>query len=77
MSENYQVPSRAGAISKSDTLETFGSALYVGGAGNVVMVTEGGDTVTFTGVPAGTTLVIRFKQIRSTNTTATNMVRMW
>jgi hypothetical protein len=77
MSENYQVPSRAGAIVKSDTLETFGSALYVGGAGNVVMVTEGGDTVTFTGVPAGTTLVIRFKQIRSTDTTATNMVRMW
>jgi hypothetical protein len=77
MSENYQVPSRAGAVTPSDTLETFGSALYVGSFGNVVMVTEGGDTVTFPNVLAGTTLVIRFKQVKSTGTTASNLVRMW
>lgn len=77
MSENYQVPSRALAVTKSDTTMISGSALYVGGAGDVALKTEGGDTVTFVGVQAGTTLVIRFTQVLSTNTTATNMVRMW
>ena len=77
MSDNYQVPSRAAAIVKSDTLETYGSALYIGGAGDVAVVTEGGDTVTFSSVPAGTTIVLRITQVKSTGTTATNIVRMW
>lgn len=77
MSDNFQVPSRAAAVTPSDSAETYGSALYVGGAGNVVLVTEGGDTVTFTGVQGGSTLVLRFKQVRATSTTATNLVRLW
>lgn len=77
MSDNYQVPSRAAAVTPSDSAETFGSALYVGGAGNVALVTEYGDAVTFSGIQAGTTLVLRFKQVKSTNTTATNLVRLW
>lgn len=71
------IPTRAAAVTPSDTLETFAAALYVGGAGNVVVVTEGGDTVTFTGVPAGTILPIRVKQVRSTSTTATSIVRLF
>ena len=77
MSDNFQVPSRAAAVTPSDTTELEGSALYVGGAGNVAIVTEGGDTVTFSGVQAGSMLVLRFRQVRATSTTATNLVRLW
>ena len=77
MSENYQIPARAAAVTPSDSATTFANALYIGGAGNVAVVTEGGDTVTFSGVPAGTTLVVRVTQVRATNTTATNIVRLW
>lgn len=77
MSDNYQVPSRAAAVTPSDSAETFGSALYVGNGGNVALVTEYGDAVTFTNIQSGTTIVLRFKQVKSTNTTATNLVRLW
>jgi len=77
MSENFQVPNRAVAVTPSDTTEVFASAIYVGSGGNVSVITEGGDTVTFSNVPAGTTLVIRVTRIRATSTTATNIVRLW
>lgn len=77
MSENFQVPNRAVAVTPSDTIEVFASAIYIGSGGNVSVITEGGDTVTFSNVPAGTTLVIRVTRIRATSTTATNIVRMW
>lgn len=77
MSENFQIPNRAGAVTPSDSNTTFANALYVGGGGNVTVVTEGGDTVTFSNVPAGTTIVLRVTQVRATNTSATNIVRMW
>jgi hypothetical protein len=77
MSENFQVPNRAVAVTPSDTTEVFASAIYIGSGGNVSVITEGGDTVTFSNVPAGTTLVIRVTRIRATSTTATNIVRMW
>lgn len=51
--------------------------LYVGGAGNVVIVLQGGQTVTFTGVAAGTVLRIRATGINATNTTATGLVALW
>ena len=77
MSDNFQVPSRAAAVTPSDSTEIYASALFVGGAGNVAVVTEGGDTVTFSGVQAGSMLVLRIKQVRATSTTATNIVRLW
>ena len=77
MSENFQVPNRAVAVTPSDTTEVFASAIYVGSGGNLSVITEGGDTVTFSNVPAGTTLVIRVNRIRATSTTATNIVRLW
>jgi hypothetical protein len=73
---NDQIPTRAAAVTKSDTVSNFGCALFVGGAGNVVLTTEGGDVVTFTGVLAGTTLVQRFTKVMAA-TTATNLVRQW
>lgn len=53
------------------------SGIYVGGAGNVTVITVGGQTVTFTAPPVGTTLYIRCTHVKSTGTTATNLVAEW
>lgn len=67
------------AITKSDSadLAVVSRAIYVGGAGDVKVVTLGGETTTFVGVPAGTVLPVRAKRVLSTGTTATNMVNMY
>lgn len=64
------------AITKSDEndLAYVTRGIYVGGNGNVAVVTPKGNTVTFTGATAGTILPIRAKQVLSTGTTATNLV---
>lgn len=64
----------AAAVTPSDTTAVTFRALWVGGAGNVAVVTEGGNSVTFTGVPAGTLLPIAVRAVNSTSTTATNLV---
>lgn len=51
-------------------------ALYIGGAGDVVVVTHGGSSVTFVGVLAGSILPVRCKRV-SLATTATNIVGMY
>jgi hypothetical protein len=48
-------------------------ALYVGGAGNVVVVFENDTTLTLTAVPAGSFLPLRIKRVNSTSTTASSM----
>lgn len=70
---------RAVAVVPSDTVNfTQGaSRVYVGGTGNVVCITSRGDVVTFTGVPAGTTLPVQIRRVNSTSTTATNMVALY
>jgi len=47
--------------------------IYVGGAGNVVITTPGGNTVTFTAVPVGTQLWAMATHV-TTASTATLMV---
>lgn len=54
-----------------------GCNLYVGGAGNVSVVTIGGDIVTFFAVPVGTVLPIQVIRLRATGTTATNVLALW
>lgn len=72
-----------GAVTKSDTDDVarvgseYPRALWVGGAGNVVLVAPDGSVATFEGVAAGTLLPIRFKRINSTSTTATLMVAIY
>lgn len=73
---NSQIPTNAAAVTPSDTADNFGVALYVGGAGNVVLKTEAGQTVIWTAVPAGTTIVQRFTNVMAA-TTATGLVRQW
>jgi hypothetical protein len=50
--------------------------LYIGGAGDVVVITTGGDTVTFAGVQAGTILPVSVKQVRA-STTAGNILGLY
>lgn len=64
-------------MSPQSGLGNPGCYLYIGGTGNVSVVTLGGDTITFAGVPAGTTLPIQVVKLRSTGTTATLVNAMW
>ena len=58
----------------------YARALYVGGAGNVTVVSAADDTetpVTFTAVPAGSILPIQVRAVMSTGTTATAIVALY
>ena len=61
---------------QSDTVDMANGTrgIYVGGAGDIKLVTVGGETVTFMAVPAGSILPVRAARIWSTGTTATNLV---
>lgn len=67
------------AITTSDTLDLpffntnrlLTSAVYVGGAGNVVAVLNDGTTATFTAPVLGQFLPVGTRRINATNTTAT------
>jgi hypothetical protein len=61
------------AITKSDTESNAYGSIYVGGAGNVTVVTEAGQTVTFTAPPVGTILPIRTSKVTAA-TTATLLI---
>lgn len=50
--------------------------IYVGGAGDVVMINNNGDPITFKAVPAGTLLPVSPRRINNTNTTATLMIAL-
>lgn len=69
------------AVTKSDstTYSPPFRALWVGGAGNVAVITKasGGSAVTFVGVPAGTMLPVNAYKVMSTNTTATDIVGIY
>lgn len=67
------------AVTPHDTndLAQTTRALYIGGAGNVKLITISGNTVTFTGLPAGTLLPIRATRIFATDTTATGIVNLF
>jgi len=53
------------------------TGIYVGGVGDVEVVTADGDTVIFVGCPVGLILPIRVTRVLAANTTATNLVAMW
>jgi hypothetical protein len=65
------------AMSSQTSMGNPGCFLYVGGTGNVSVVTIGGDIIVFNGVPAGTTLPIQVVKLRSTGTTATLINALW
>lgn len=71
---NSYIADSAATVTPSDTADNTFSYLYVGGTGNVSVVTETGQTVTFTSFPAGAYLWLRVVKVRATGTTATNIV---
>jgi len=54
-----------------------GCVLYVGGAGNVRVLTSSGADLTFVGIAAGTFMPVQVKRVYSTDTTATDIVALW
>jgi hypothetical protein len=70
---------RAFAITPSDTedLPHVTRAIYIGGSGNIVAVTQGGDEVTFASVFAGSILPVRIKRVKNTGTTATLLIGIY
>lgn len=63
--------------SNSDNLPDGVRGLYVGGAGNAVLVDTAGNAVTFTAIPAGSFLPVQVLRVNSTNTTATGIVALY
>lgn len=69
--------SNADAVTPNDTTVVRYRALYVGVTGNVSVLTEGGQTVTFQNAQAGSVLPIRVARVRATGTTATNILGLY
>lgn len=79
--DHRPIPAPFGSITitKSDStvLSPICRALYVGGTGDVAVRMLDGSTPVFKAVPVGTTLIMQFDQVLSTNTTATLMVALY
>ena len=69
----------AAAVTPADAtdLAFLTRAIYVGGAGNLSVLMQGGEIVTFVAVAAGTTLQVRADRVRLTGTTATSILALW
>jgi|TARA_R110000868_G_scaffold240837_1_gene495390 hypothetical protein len=77
---------RAAAVSPSDTVEipsvtggtsNNGCVLYIGGFGDLKVLTVGGDLITFVGVNGGTFFPVQVTMVYSTGTTATGIIALW
>jgi hypothetical protein len=70
---------RAFAItpSNSEDLPHLTRAIYVGGTGDIAVVMQGGDEVTFSSVFAGSLLPVRVKRVKVTGTTATLLIGIY
>lgn len=67
------------SVTPSDSTDLsigFSRAIFVGGAGNLAVTMIDGTALTFTGVVAGSILPIAVTRIKSTGTTATNIVAL-
>ena len=72
-------PGAAIAVTPADA-DSFAQAvtIYAGGSGNIaVRPANGGATVTFFNVAAGTVLPCRVIGVNATNTTATNLIAVY
>lgn len=69
----------ATAVTPSDSTDLTRTtrALYIGTGGNVNIDTMDGSTVLFSNVPDGSILPVRVKRVRSTSTTASNIVALF
>ena len=69
----------AAAVTPRDSaqISRVARALYVGGSGDVKLVTEEGNTVTFQDIVAGSILPVKATKVFATGTTATNIVALF
>ena len=72
-SDTVNIPS----VSAQDGSGNNGCVLYVAGAGNLRVLTVGGDDVLFSNIQGGSFLPVQVKRVFSTNTTATGIVALW
>lgn len=71
-------PGDAAAVTPSDTNNfDTASVVFIGSGGNVRVLTAQGTDVTFVGVLAGGVIPVQVIRVYSTNTTATNIVRIF
>lgn len=71
--------SHGAAVTPSDTEELahVSRALWVGGSGDISMVTKDGDAITLVGVPSGVLIPWMVRKINATGTTATAIIAGW
>ena len=73
-------PEDAVALTPSDLVNGTGfvtRAIYVGVAGDLALLMQGGASVTLASVPAGSFLPLRVQQVLETGTTAAGIVGFW
>lgn len=70
------VAANAAPVTPSDTQDITFMALYVGGTGNVAVITANGQTVTFNAVPVGF-FPVAGTRVMATGTTATNLIALF
>ena len=79
LDESLAIADEAEVVAPSDSLEFLEpSALYVGSGGDVTVdLFKGGTNITFSAVFAGTWMPILVSRVYSTDTSATNIVRLF
>lgn len=76
--ENLAHPDNAAAVTPNDSTDlTNSGVLFVGSSGNVAVTTNGGDDVTFTGVAGGSIIPVTVTRVKSTGTTASNILVLY
>lgn len=61
----------------STDLDYITRSIYVGVGGTIAVVMAGGEEVTFVGVQSGSVLPVRVSRVKSTGTSATNMIGLY
>jgi hypothetical protein len=72
-SDTTNIPS----VSTENGSGNNGCVLYVGGGGNLKVLTVGNDEVTFVNIQDGSFIPIQVLRVYATGTTATNIVAIW
>ena len=72
-SDTSDIPS----LSTSPEQRNNGCVLYVGGTGDVRVLTAGGNDVKFAGIATGTFMPVQVLRVYTTGTTATNIIALW
>ena len=73
-------PEDAASITPGDAgseLSHVTRALYVGAAGDLALLMQGGATVVLRGVPSGSFLPLRVRQVLASGTSADGIVGFW